>query len=717
MSGDSAEDAISFSDDEADSDTYSEDEVDVQRYDSDDATDDDDDDEPILDDGDEGISIFENAPPVFVPSPETFELPSLSHECGFIRPGSVVELKDHSERTSNHLLSGKLNDLFMLIEVQEGDKRPRFVQGLEDIAPEEVTRVRRCVFTHLNHQLLGQSQVNLQVPHRLKTEHEKREWIFHRGILICRWVYVVERHHNEKSYGGEARRMYEREVADFTKENQFSRPPSAQSSTPPTVRAHSEIQPLSKHAHKRGDFVQETVLQSSKRFQQLPQKSRVYTFGDGYCGIGGVSEGARQAGYRILWGLENNPTAMEAYRQNFPGAKHLEMDACDFVNMAKRGLHGCDHLHMSCPCCFWSQAHTNEGKNDEANIATLFTVEAWLEKLKSRTFSLEQAAGLLKLEKHRKFFRILLNGILNRGYNVRWKIQDQAWFGIAQHRRRLIFVGAKIGTPLPPFPSPIHGPKGSGLRRFVTVEDALRPLEQQALGFRHDPYHQPDYERCMDEKAYDPHVNLAKCITTSGGDNVHHSGTRSYTCRELSRFQGLPMNFHFAGSVTEAKKQCGNVWPTKANKEYFQTWAAHMEAFDYGLIGAEDEVLDLYDFLENKGITIPKPEPIDLDFFPTPVRRSGTQEPEYRYLHRIEKTIEPRVPLQLWGKRMELDPLPQQRRRRNSAVLPVNFFSSPLQNVLESSARVTVIRRERRRRRARDVIRDDDEIITIDDSD
>lgn len=202
---------------------------------------------------------------------------------------------------------------------------------------------------------------------------------------------------------------------------------------------------------------------------------------------------------------------------------------------------------------------------------TLFTVEAWLNKLKSRTFSLEQADGLLTLAKHRMFFRILLNGILNRGYYVKWKVQDQAWFGIAQHRRRLIFVGAKIGIPLPPFPSPIHGPKGSGLKRYVTVEDALRPLERQAHSFRRDRYHQPGLERReKDGEKYDPHVHLARCITTSGGKNVHYSGARAYTCRELSQLQGLPTNFHFAGSVTEAKKQCGNVWPTKSNKIYFQ---------------------------------------------------------------------------------------------------------------------------------------------------
>jgi DNA (cytosine-5)-methyltransferase 1 len=85
---------------------------------------------------------------------------------------------------------------------------------------------------------------------------------------------------------------------------------------------------------------------------------------------------------------------------------------------------------------------TVPGQNDEANMMTIYTVESWLRVLKPPTFSLEQVPGLLDAE-HRLFFRILINGIVNNGYRVRWRIQDQAWFGIAQHRPRLIFIGAR----------------------------------------------------------------------------------------------------------------------------------------------------------------------------------------------------------------------------------------------------------------------------------
>ncbi|KAI8934821.1 hypothetical protein NX059_008502 [Plenodomus lindquistii] len=238
----------------------------------------------------------------------------------------------------------------------------------------------------------------------------------------------------------------------------------------------------------------------------------------------------------------------------------------------------------------------------------------------------------------------------------------------------LSFLGESIltlinrnGFPLPPLPSPIHGPAGSGLKRYVTIEDALRSLERHAHSLRNDFYHQPHRERRTTAKPIDPRINLAACITTSGGTNAHFSGTRSYTCRELASLQGILPTFHFSGTPTQAKKQCGNAWPTKANTVYFALWAAHKEAFEAGLIGAEDEVLDLYAFLEDKGFIIPKPQAIDLEgpsVNSSLDPRTCAAQPEWRYLTRITKTVIPLRPLKLWPKRTELNHLPARREVR-----------------------------------------------------
>eukprot|EP00966_Prymnesium_polylepis_P001297 29745-Prymnesium_polylepis.1 len=44
---------------------------------------------------------------------------------------------------------------------------------------------------------------------------------------------------------------------------------------------------------------------------------------DLFCGIGGFSEGARQAGYQILMAIDSDQRALEAHKQNHPVSEHV----------------------------------------------------------------------------------------------------------------------------------------------------------------------------------------------------------------------------------------------------------------------------------------------------------------------------------------------------------------------------------------------------------
>lgn len=87
---------------------------------------------------------------------------------------------------------------------------------------------------------------------------------------------------------------------------------------------------------------------------------------------------------------------------------------------------------------------TREGRNDEANRNTIFTPGAILGTTKPSTLSMEQTPGLLLHKQHRLYFRNLANQCLESGYNIRWEVVDTAWYGMPQHRPRLIILGAKF---------------------------------------------------------------------------------------------------------------------------------------------------------------------------------------------------------------------------------------------------------------------------------
>jgi DNA (cytosine-5)-methyltransferase 1 len=234
-----------------------------------------------------------------------------------------------------------------LINVSEHDQRPRFVQGLEDVHPEQVVQQRKCVFTNLTWHLMNARHASTH-PACLKTANEVKEWVFYHGKLVCRYVYITETHTTGQSCGGERRRMSKREAIAF-RDNGPLVPLllGVSKKTPPAVLVLSD---------ESGSKDHEAETNIQKWLHHLPQKARVLTLGDGFCGCGGVSEGARRAGFRVLWGLEKDPLAMKAYRKNFPEALAIEEDAHDFAAKVQRYKHGCDHLHMSCPCCFWSKA-------------------------------------------------------------------------------------------------------------------------------------------------------------------------------------------------------------------------------------------------------------------------------------------------------------------------------------------------------------------------
>ncbi|KAF1977708.1 S-adenosyl-L-methionine-dependent methyltransferase, partial [Bimuria novae-zelandiae CBS 107.79] len=558
-----------------------------------------------------------------------------------LRVGDTVELVDRTERPANHPLSGdflrikamtenlktqevtlegyrlrrcsylrplfdgKLNEVFMLLETSEYDNRPSMVQGRVTVAASEVLKKRECQFANVDYEAYDVSMANKWFLAGIRGSTDIKNYIFDQGTLVCRWAYTIINDHNNVSYGGQVRKLHRCEADDDseTLSPSFSTPqksafsPDASSTASASLQrtpSDNSTESKQRNAKRRASVEQLHITPTKRRLS--PTKSGRYTFGDVFCGVGGASEGARQAGLHVSWGLELDQHAIKAYAENFPSALPIWENAHDFPAIARRRIHGVDILHLSCPCQFWSVAHTSAGKNDQANIETLLTIGPILKAIKPRYATLEQAPGLLQLKKHRLWFRKLINEITAQKYNVHWTVTDQAIYGLPQRRRRLIFLCAKEGFPLPAFPKAVHGPPNSGLKNWVTVGDALMELKRRGVAADAiDEYHKPEVEKPLKHprEPVDPFSVQAKCITTSGGENTHPSGTRKFTPREFAQLQGFPLDYVFTGSRGNATKQAGNAWAPVANTKYFLLVAQFLEAYDLGLINGEDEIDDL----------------------------------------------------------------------------------------------------------------------------
>lgn len=166
---------------------------------------------------------------------------------------------------------------------------------------------------------------------------------------------------------------------------------------------------------------------------------RTYTFGDAFCGGGGVSCGAKQAGLRLLYANDMEPKALDTYVLNHTDVDTECSDFHDFITNTKRN-HKVDIAHASPPCQTWSPAHTVNSANDDANSACVFSGVDLARVSKCRILTLEETSGLPT--RHPLFFNRMILSLVEIGYSVRWAILSCDKYGVPQERKRVMILAA-----------------------------------------------------------------------------------------------------------------------------------------------------------------------------------------------------------------------------------------------------------------------------------
>ncbi|KAA8643330.1 hypothetical protein EYZ11_000889 [Aspergillus tanneri] len=278
-----------------------------------------------------------------------------------------------------------------------------------------------------------------------------------------------------------------------------------------------------------------------------------YTFGDGFCGAGGVSCGAQKAGLSIKWAFDSSRHATETYGLNFPNAMCETSKIDQFLTIDEDFLK-VDVSHGSPPCQTFSPAHTIESQNDDDNSACIFSGINMVQKAKPRVHTIEETSGLL--ERHKDTFHRMVLDFIETGYSVRWKILNCAEYGVPQLRRRLVIIASGPGETLPRFPAPTYSLRGSGsLQPFTTINQMIANIPSNAPD--HDV--QGAQSRGLLRAPFDPNQQ-ARTITCGGGDNNYHpSGQRRFTNREFACLQTFPLSYRFGRR--EVRRQIGNAVP------------------------------------------------------------------------------------------------------------------------------------------------------------
>lgn len=191
---------------------------------------------------------------------------------------------------------------------------------------------------------------------------------------------------------------------------------------------------------------------------------------DLFCGTGGFSKGFENTGlYKVLFGIDLLPHAVETFKRNHSGATGIAGDVRGYPAervAAELDLRpgDVDVVIGGPPCQGFSSIRPHRARADEDPRNALFENFAhYVDFLRPRAFVMENVVGLATHRDGSALEAIQL-AFDAAGYDTDWRLLNAAHFGVPQKRERLILLGVERGGPLS-FPEPTHG--GNGIGRTI----------------------------------------------------------------------------------------------------------------------------------------------------------------------------------------------------------------------------------------------------------
>jgi DNA (cytosine-5)-methyltransferase 1 len=242
---------------------------------------------------------------------------------------------------------------------------------------------------------------------------------------------------------------------------------------------------------------------------------------DLFAGAGGLAEGFRQAGWRLLAAVDNEPYAAITFKLNFPEAAFLQKDVAEIKPSRLLKDIGLRPGELGCllggpPCQSFS--YNNHARSASNRRARLFRQYLRIvEKLRPKTLVMENVPGMLTIGNGRIVTEIR-EKLANLGYKAGIKILFAEDFGVPQERRRVFVIATRCGWKDSLFPRGMHGPSEKPSeevnryahhwkpradrppRPFATVWDAISdlPVVLNGDGRRELPYRRKpctDYQK------------------------------------------------------------------------------------------------------------------------------------------------------------------------------------------------------------------------------
>lgn len=200
----------------------------------------------------------------------------------------------------------------------------------------------------------------------------------------------------------------------------------------------------------------------------------MYTVVSLFSGCGGLDLGFKEHGFDLRLAVDHDPRAVEVYRRNL-NDHAVVLDVLDptFLDTVTSVGHA-DVVLGGFPCQGFSKAGPK--RTDDVRNTLYLQMRAAVKALQPQIFIAENVDGLSQ-NFGGVFVEMIVNDFSELGYQVKVKLLDAVAYGVAQHRRRIIFVGVRHGSPEFEWPSPTH---------VVPARNGEAKLQSETIGLWED---------------------------------------------------------------------------------------------------------------------------------------------------------------------------------------------------------------------------------------
>ena len=319
---------------------------------------------------------------------------------------------------------------------------------------------------------------------------------------------------------------------------------------------------------------------------------------DIFSGCGGLSEGLRQAGFKVAAALEMDEYAATCYSMNHPETALIKKDIRKVTASDIKNILGEKKLHLltGCPPCqgFSTVRRLNKKKSvrDPRNSLILDYLRL-VKELKPLTIMLENVAAL----KDYYLFKFLMRSLELLGYKIDYDVVNIADYGVPQRRKRLVMVGSLLDkievtpatrelktvrdaignlTSIKKTRDALHRitvghkikvkkmieliPHNGGSRADLPKRYELNCHKKQSIGFK-DIYGRLRWDDVSS-------TITGGCLNPSKGRFLHPTENRVITPREAALLQTFPAKYQFPINIPKGELAAliGNALPPKFSR-------------------------------------------------------------------------------------------------------------------------------------------------------